>query len=269
MIERNIVARQIKEFQIKEFIENFLKDAGFSHAVVKRTPLGEKIMIHTARPGMVVGNSGKNIKDLTEQLREKFELENPQIEIAEVEEPRLNANIVAERIASSLERYGVNKFKSVVHRAVEETMAAGALGIEILLSGKVPGARARTWRVSSGYLKKCGESARENVNIAYKIAKLKSGVVGVIVKIMPPGVVLPDATKIKQIGGTEETPQPTAKAEEKGGEQKEGVDSQAPENSPQEVSETKVEQKEGEKKPAKKPKATKTKKKEENNDQEL
>ncbi|RLE41474.1 30S ribosomal protein S3, partial [Candidatus Woesearchaeota archaeon] len=185
MIEREIISRQIKEYQIKEFIEDFLNGAGYSHTEVKRTPLGEKIIIHTSRPGLVVGRSGKNIKELTEQLKVKFDLDNPQIEIAEVDDPNLNASIVAERIATSLERYGPVRFKSIIHKAVEASMAAGAMGIEVLLSGKVPSARARTWRVSAGYLKKCGEPALENVDISYKIAKLKSGVVGVVVKIMP------------------------------------------------------------------------------------
>jgi len=197
MIERDIVSRQILEYQIKEYIMNFLDSAGVSDVVVKRTPLGEKIIVHTSRPGMVVGRSGKNIKDLTEQLKQSFELENPQVEIAEVEEPGLNANIVAERIASSLERYGPTKFKSIIHRAVEDTMAANALGVEVLVSGKIPSARARVWRVSTGYLKKCGEPALKNVDVSYKVAKLKSGVVGVVVKIMPPDVVLPDAVILK------------------------------------------------------------------------
>jgi small subunit ribosomal protein S3 len=196
MIEREIVSRQIKEHQIMEFIEANLNGAGFSGAVVKRTPLGEKIIIFSSRPGMVVGRSGKNIKDLTDQLKVKFDLENPQIEIAEVPNPVLNSNIVAERITTSLERFGPTKFKSIIHRAVEDTMNGGALGIEVLLSGKVPSARARRWRVSQGYLKKCGEPAIENVDIAYKVAKLKSGIVGIVVKIMPPGVELPDSIKV-------------------------------------------------------------------------
>ncbi len=198
MIEREIVSRQILEHQVKEFIMDFLSNGGVSKIDVKRTPLGEKIIIYTSRPGIVVGRSGKNIKELTEQLSVKFDLDNPQVEIAEVPDPYLDANIVAESIISALERYGAARFKSIIHRAVENTMVAGAKGIEILLSGKVPSQRARTWRVSSGYLKKCGEPAIAHVDVAYRIAKLKSGVVGVIVKIMPPDVELPDTIKIKE-----------------------------------------------------------------------
>ena len=104
---------------------------------------------------------------------------------------------MAEKIAVSLERFGSNRFKNIIHKTAEEIMRSGAKGVEILLSGKVPSSRARTWRISQGYLKKCGEPALKFVNIAYKVSKLKSGVVGIIVKIMPPNVRLPDYIEMK------------------------------------------------------------------------
>jgi ribosomal protein S3 len=71
-------------------------------------------------------------------------------------------------------------------------MGAGAKGVEILISGKIPGARAKNWRFFTGHLKKCGEVSVAGVRHAYKTARLKSGVVGVKVSIMPPTVELPD-----------------------------------------------------------------------------
>ena len=71
-------------------------------------------------------------------------------------------------------------------------MGAGALGIEIIISGKVPSSRAKSWRFYQGYLKKCGDIALTGVDTAYASAKLKSGVVGIQVRIMPPGTKLPD-----------------------------------------------------------------------------
>jgi small subunit ribosomal protein S3 len=213
MIERETLGRQIKEHRIKEFIVGFLRGAGVSDVEVKRTPLGEKILVHSSRPGMVVGRSGKNIKELTEKLRDEFELENPQIEISEVIAQELDAAIVAERIATSLERYGPNKFKSIIHKAVESTMAAGALGVEVLVTGKIPSARSRRWRVSTGYLKKCGEPAIQNVDISYNTAMIKSGAVGIIVKIMPPGIMLPDAVKVIKATQAENPAEPAKPAE--------------------------------------------------------
>ena len=196
MIERKFVASNMNEFMIEEFISKSIKGAEHSHTKVKRTPLGEKVIIYSARPGLVVGRKGANIKQLTKVLKKKFNLENPQIEINEVDKPMLDARIVAERIASTLERFGSNKFKGVGHKTMSDVLASGALGIEILISGKIPGSRARSWRFYSGYLKKCGDIALTGVGKANVYAQLKSGAVGVKVSIMPPDIVLPDTIEI-------------------------------------------------------------------------
>jgi len=198
MIERDFVKQKIKEFQIEEFVSKNLSNVGHSHTKMVRTPLGEKIIVYASRPGLVVGREGQNIKKLTEQLKKKFHLENPQIEIAEVENINLDARIVAERIASSLERFGTSKFKGIGHKIMTEVIGAGGLGIEILISGKVPSARAKRWRFYSGYLKKCGDIALVGVDKAYTIAKLKSGIVGIQVRIMPPETQLPDTIKLTE-----------------------------------------------------------------------
>lgn len=196
MIEKKFVLENIKEFQIHEFISKRIKNAGHSQTKLKRTPLGEKIIIYCTRPGMVVGRKGATIKELTENLKNKFKLDNPQLEIAEVDNPNMDASIVAERIASSLERFGPQKFKGVGHKVMEDVIGSGALGIEILISGKIPGARAKKWRFYQGYLKKCGNIAMTGVSFAIKEAQLKTGTIGIQVRIMPPNIVLPDRIKI-------------------------------------------------------------------------
>lgn len=196
MIERKFVAQKIKEYQIQEYISNNLKNVGHSHTKMIKTPLGEKIVLYASRPGLIVGRRGQNIKELTKTLKKKFGLENPQIEISEVTDVNLDVNIVAERITNSLERFGAQKFKAIGHKVMESVMAAGALGIEIIVSGKIPGSRAKSWRFYSGYLKKCGDIAIVGVDKAHSQAKLKTGVVGVKVSIMPPGTVLPDKVEL-------------------------------------------------------------------------
>ena len=185
MIERSVIRENKKEYQIQEYISKTLKNVGLSQVKLQKTPLGEKIIIHTSRPGLVVGRKGESITRLNIDLKKNFSLENPQIEIVEVENPDLDARILAERIASNLERFGSKRFKAVMHKTMEGTLKAGALGIEILLSGKVPSQRARTWRVFEGYLKKCGHIAQHEVRVAYAQAHLKTGVVGIKVSIMP------------------------------------------------------------------------------------
>ena len=192
MIERKFIAQKIKEFQIEEYITQSLENVGHSHTKMMKTPLGEKITIFASRPGLVVGRKGQNIKQLTKTLKKRFNLENPQIEISEVENPNLDANIVAEKIVDALEKFGSEKFKAICHKIMSDVMRAGALGIEIVVSGKVPSARAKSWRFYSGYLKKCGDVAL-GVRKSHAQAHLKTGVVGIKVSIMPPDIKLPDA----------------------------------------------------------------------------
>jgi small subunit ribosomal protein S3 len=196
MIERKFVAEKVKEYQMQEYISQTLKNVGHSMTRLQRTPLGEKIVIYASRPGLVVGRKGENIKKLTSTLKKRFNLENPQIEIVEVENPNMDAQIVAERIASTLERFGSQKFKAVSHKTMQDVIRSGARGIEIIISGKVPSARAKSWRFYTGYLKKSGNIALTGVSSAQAYAQLKSGTIGIRVRIMPPDLKLPDHLEV-------------------------------------------------------------------------
>ena len=196
MIERKFVAENLKEYQIEEYLRGVLGKAGLSYIKVHRTPLGEKIIICASRPGIIVGKSGSNITRLTKELKERFAMENPQIELVEAENPMTDANIVAESVANSLERFGTARFKGIGHKAMSDIMNAGARGVEILISGKVPSSRAKTWRFYMGYLKKSGDIAVSGVNTAYSTAKLKTGVIGIQVRIMPSSTKLPDDIEV-------------------------------------------------------------------------
>lgn len=196
MIEREFVSQRIREFEIQEFISNRLKNVGHSHTRLQKTPLGERIIIYTSRPGLIVGRKGETITSLTKALKKRFKLENPQIEISEVENINLDARIVAERIASAFERFGIKRFKGVLHKAMQDVLDSGAMGVEIVVSGKIPGSRAKSWRVYGGYIKKCGDIALTYVRKARVIAKLKTGIVGIKVSIMPPNIKLPDDIKL-------------------------------------------------------------------------
>ena len=195
-IERKFVQQNLRELQIREHVFATLGKVGVAELKLQRTPLGEKILIKCSRPGLVVGRGGSNIQQLTSELKTKFGLENPQIEIEEVANPMLEPDILAEMISNSLERFGVGRFKGIGHKAMAEAMRSGALGVEVLVSGKVPSQRAKTWRFYNGYLKKCGDVATEGVNVAYRVAKLKMGIVGIKVSVMPPTTILPDRIDI-------------------------------------------------------------------------
>ncbi len=218
-MEQNFINQKLREYKIKEYLGKRLGKISLGQIKVKKIPLGEKIIIETNRPGMVVGSRGANIRDLTNELKREFKLENPQIEINEIRNEYLNPNVVAEKITSSLERFGTNRFKGIGHKVMEEVIRNGGRGVEVFISGKIPGARAKSWRFYAGYLKKCGTPALEGVKTAHRSANLKTGTIGVKVSIMPPDVELPD-----KVSPLEERPKEKAgetkeeaKAEEKKG----------------------------------------------------
>lgn len=192
MIERKFVSQNFKEFQIKEYVKKTLSRVGLSNVKLQRTSLGERLVISASRPGLVVGRGGSTIQKLTSDLKTKFHLENPQIEIEEVKDFSLDAGVVAESIVSQLERFGTQRFKGIGHKVLESVMRSGALGVEVLISGKIPSSRAKTWRFADGYMKKCGDIAITGVDTSKTFACLKTGVVGVQVRIMPGSTKLPD-----------------------------------------------------------------------------
>ncbi|MBW3023290.1 30S ribosomal protein S3, partial [Candidatus Woesearchaeota archaeon] len=251
MIERKFIKQNVSEQRIQEFVLSQLGRAGISHVKLQITPLGEKIVVFSSHPGLVVGSGGENIKAMTAMLKKNFKLENPQIEISEVSNPNLDAQIVADKISSSLERYGSKNFKGVMHRTISDVLNAGVKGVEIILSGKIPGSRAKSWRILSGYMKKCGDIAVADVKFARSYAKLKSGVIGVKVKIMPSDIVLPDTVKI-----TEE-------------EEKEIISEEIPKESEKKEEKPKEEKKEKPKRAAKKPKKKEEPKEPKENDKEV
>ena len=230
MIERKFIAQKIRESQIQEYMAKVLSKAGYSHTEIHNTPLGEKITIYTTRPGLVVGKAGENVKKITAYLKKRFKLENPQIEIGDVQNPLLDVQYVADRIAYNLERFGAKRFKSIGYKMLQDVMNAGAVGAEIVLSGRIPSARARSWRFSSGYLKKSGDIAVSFVKHAKVSVNLTIGTVGVKISIMTPDIELPDklllaADKVIKVESAPlpeqfqqpsvEEQKPEAKAEEK------------------------------------------------------
>jgi len=199
MIERIFIKEHVTEALIDEYLEKRLARAGYSHMEMKKTPIGTRIIIYAEKPGLVIGRKGRLVKELTETIAKEFGVENPQIEVKQVENPDLDPAIVAQKIASALER-GMH-FRRVAHAAVRRVMGAGAKGVVIIISGKLTGERARTEKFMEGYMKHCGEPSEVLVRKAHRIAKLKAGVIGVTVKLVPPDVILPDEVIIKEEEG--------------------------------------------------------------------
>jgi small subunit ribosomal protein S3 len=194
--ELQFIEDGLQRSQIDEFFATELARAGYGGMDVAHTPMGTQIVLKAEKPGMVIGKGGKNIRKITRQLEERFDLEDPQIDVQEVEEPDLNAQIVADRLANALERGWY--FRKAGHTTIDRIMDSGALGAEIVLSGKVTGARSRVEKFNRGYIKHNGEPAEEIVDAGKGVAVMKLGTIGVNVKIIPPNASLPDDFEVSE-----------------------------------------------------------------------
>jgi small subunit ribosomal protein S3 len=191
MDEKKFVQFKKKEYAMKRYVWNTLGKGKVSAIKVEYTPVGEKIIVATDKPGLIIGSRGEKIDNLTRVLKQKFKLENPNIEISEIKNANFDAQLVADRIALDLEKLGNLKFKTIAYKEMVRIMNAGALGVELRLSGKLPSDRAKSWRFAAGYLKKVGDSAKV-VNRAKSIALTKLGISGIKVAILPPDAVIHD-----------------------------------------------------------------------------
>jgi len=199
---KHFIEESVKKAEIDEFLRNEFEKAGYGGVAITKTPLGTHIVIYTMRPGLVIGRGGETIKDLSRVLEEKFQLPNPQISVAEIEIPELNAYVVASRITSALKR-GVH-FRRAGFWALNQVMEAGALGAEIIISGKLRTDRARYEKFRAGYLPKSGDPAMKYMRKVEAHVQLKPGIYGIKVRIMPPEARFPDKVQIIEKGIEEE-----------------------------------------------------------------
>ena len=128
MIERNILSQKMKEFKIREFVSKKFMKTGYSHTKIQRTPLGDKVTIYTSRPGLVVGRKGQNINRLTAVLKKRFNMENPQIEIGEIENPYFDAQSISEKMAYALEK--LHEFKGITVYGSSEPRGTISFNVE-------------------------------------------------------------------------------------------------------------------------------------------
>jgi len=192
--ERKFVQENIRRLLLKEYMMSETKRAGFGGVDIQRTPMGTRITLIVERPGFVIGRKGGAIKDLTEAVQYTFKFDNPQIEVQEVDDPSLNAQIMAEKLASSLERGW--HFRRAGHSTVRRIMQSGAKGCQVIIAGKLRGERHRTEKYKEGHIKFCGEPRAQWMHEGYSVAKLKAGVIGVTVQIMDPKAKLPDEISV-------------------------------------------------------------------------
>jgi len=195
MEEKKFVGVRKEEYNIKQFVKRMFGMGKVSRVRIEYTPVGEKIIVSTHKPGWIIGKKGEKINELTEVLKRRFKMENPHVDIDEILHPEFDAQLVADDIALTLERFGAMKYKASAYRALGRIKSGGALGAELRVSGKLPSDRARSWRFAFGYLKKTGDASKL-VDRAEATAKTKQGIVGIKVAILSPGIKMCDQITI-------------------------------------------------------------------------
>ena len=178
---KNVMKNNFRNMELNEFLSSSLSDAGYGGAEVQKTPIGTKITLFVIRPGLVIGRKGSGIRDLTTKLEQQFKLENAQVSVTEVTKPELNPHIMANRIAQLIERG--TAFRRASLWTINTIMGAGAMGVEITISGKLRGERAHFEKHSAGTIPKSGKIAEEVVRSSTNSILTKMGLVGIKLKI--------------------------------------------------------------------------------------
>jgi small subunit ribosomal protein S3 len=187
---KNVVNNNYRNMELDEFLKEELKDAGYGGVDIQKSPLGTRLTLYVTRPGLVIGRKGSGIKDLTSKLEIKYGLTNPQISVIELEIPELNPKIMCNRIAQLIERG--TAFRRAALWTVNTIKNAGALGVEVTISGKLRSERAHFEKHSSGIIPKSGNMADRVVKEGITHVLTKMGIMGIRLKIAIKGAVPPE-----------------------------------------------------------------------------
>jgi len=184
--ESDFADNLVEDYKIRKFLKNKLYNAGIAKIEIERASDRVKIIIHTARPGIVIGKAGAEIESLKNEVQ-KLTKYRVNLEIKEVKRPDLNAQLVAENIASQLENR--ISFRRAMKSVMARTMKAGAKGIKTACAGRLGGAEiARTEFYSEGTIPL--QTLRANIDYGFAEADTTYGKLGVKVWIYL-GEVLP------------------------------------------------------------------------------
>ncbi len=194
-----------RRLEIDEHLSKELKRAGYSHVELTKSPVGTRVVIYAAKPGMVIGRRGQSIKDLTRMLEQKFGIENPQLSVATIDIPELDPKVIAAQVSQALQR-GVH-FRRAAYWGIQRVLESGASGVEIIIRGKLTTERARYEKFKAGYLPRVGDPVMKSVREAVQDVQLKQGLFGIKVRVLPPNIDVFEHPVIKA-----EIPQPAETA---------------------------------------------------------
>src|SRR2546425_7625042 len=208
-VTKYFVKDMSRRLEIDEHLALELNRAGYSKVEMTKSPVGTRVVIYAAKPGMVIGRRGQSIRDLTKVLEEKFGIENPQLSVAAIDIPEQDPKVVANQVAQALQR-GVH-FRRSAYWALQRVMESGASGVEITIRGKLTTERSRYEKFRAGYLPRVGDPVLKNLKTAVADVQLKQGLFGINVRILPPNIDFLDKPLMKK---QEPTKSPSQKKEQ-------------------------------------------------------
>ncbi|GGP20918.1 30S ribosomal protein S3 [Thermocladium modestius] len=208
-VRKKILEDNKRKWMIKEYLEYRLAKSGYVDATIQRLPIGSRIMISAEHKNRIIGRKGAIVKELSEQLKNKFDLDNVMIDVVQVEDPQHNAKLVGLKIANAMAK-GV-KFRRAALAALRQL--GDAKGVEIVISGKLSSERSRFEKYVRGVVYKSGNDASTKVQRSVTWVLLNQGLFGVKVMIMPPGVTPSDKIEIAEPEKVETKPEITVQGE--------------------------------------------------------
>lgn len=195
-VSKHFVDKSIRDIEIDEFLSRELDASGYGGIEIVKTPLGSRLIIYAMKPGLVIGYRGAKIRELSNILETKFKIFNPQIAVSEIEVPELNPKIMASRIAKNLQ--DGTHFRRACYWALNQIMKSGAIGCEIVITGKLSTERHRHEKYAFGYLPKAGDPAIKLVKVGVVHVLLKPGIIGIRISISPSDARFPDLYKLPE-----------------------------------------------------------------------
>ncbi|AAY79983.1 30S ribosomal protein S3 [Sulfolobus acidocaldarius] len=184
LIKRHFLQKAAIKVMVDEYLAKQFYNAEYAGVEIVKTPIGTRVIIYAGRPPLIIGKGGKTIKQLAQVLEKFFGLENPQITVTAAENPELNARVMAFRLAIALEK-GYH-FRRAAFITIRRIMSSGAVGAEVIVSGKLTSERAKYEKLKEGTVYKSGQQLEKIIDRAIGIAMLKPGVYGVEVVITKP-----------------------------------------------------------------------------------
>ena len=187
---KNVIKDNYNMMLLNDFLREEIKESGFHRVEISKTPSGTKITLFVTRPGIVIGRKGVGIKQLTEKVESDFGFKNPQISVEEIPKAELSPSVMCNRLASHIERG--TAFRRATMWTLNQIMEAGAMGVQITISGKLRGDRSAFEKHTRGILPRAGNYAKDIVSEDVTHTKTAMGLIGIKIRIASKEKVVPE-----------------------------------------------------------------------------